>query len=155
MPNKKHTYTHLETKSTASVPVAGFKLHSKIMFTYGNISIDAEVTFPESESNGTILLYIYREDKAAGLPGGELPGDTDELELLNKILPAKDISYILSLFGLHRPGDAYKNRRRTRIETPRARKFKFFDRIELMFSQRVDEAWLQSNGAMTGYTQAN
>ena len=128
-------YAHLDVKSRVPVIATGYRLHSKIKFAYGDISIEAEVAFPENETSGTIAINLFRNDRASGLPGGELPEDTTELEFLSKILPAKDIAYLLALFGMYRPGDVYKNCRRARIETPKARKFTFYERLEL-FSER-------------------
>ena len=144
-------YAHLEMKSEVPMVVTGFRLNSKRTFSYGDITIVTECVFPEGAPTGTISLSFYRDDKAAGLPGGESPEGVSELEFISKILPVKDIAYLLSLFGLHRPVDVYENQRRERVETPRARKFKFYNRVELLFSQKVEEAWLQTHGAMLGY----
>ena len=152
-------YAHLEIKSARPVDVTGYRLRSKMMFGYGNITIDAECAFPNDAPDGTILLCLYRDDKAAGLPGGELPEEATaedaELKLLNKILPRSDIVYILSRLGIHGSGDVYENRRRVRIETPRARKHKFYDRFELLLSRGVDENWLRTHGTLFGYNRSN
>ena len=144
-------YAHLEVKSRVPVIATGYRLHSKITFAYGDISIEAEVAFPENETTGTIVINLFRDDKASVLPGGELPEETTELELLSKILPVKDIAYLLALLGMYIPGDVYKDRRRARVETPKARKFKFYERLELLYFQSVDEEWLQLHGALFGY----
>ena len=151
-------YAHLERKSEAPQVPAGSAPDGKAAFTYGDITIATEVVFFKGASAGTISLRFYREDKSAGLPNGELPADTDAAEtedaetvFLRKILPQSDLVYLISLFGLIRPGDLYKNRRRARIDTPRGRKYKFYERLEVLINQTVDDIWLHEYGKMFGY----
>ena len=147
-------YAHLETKRSTPVYVTGYRLNSKTTFGYGVITVDAECVFSENEPIGLVSLCLYREDNVTGLPeDGSHDAQEAEAAFIQKILPRNDIVYLLSLLGLHSPGDVYENRRRVRVETPRARKHKFYERVELLYSQRVDEAWLQSHGTLFGYSR--
>ena len=144
-------YAHLELKNATPVAAAGYFTNGNFTFAYGDITIETEIAFFEGADSGTISLCFYSNDKAFGLAGGELPEGMDEQSFLSKALPAKDMVYILSLLGLIRPADLYKNRRRVRVETPRARKHKFYERLEVFLSQSVDTVWLREYGRMFGY----
>jgi len=155
-------YAHLELRSVNQSISAGYLLNGTMTFGYGDITIDTETVFPEDADYGTISLRFYRSDKSALLPGGMLPdgdatGDkaaaiTDNAEtlFLRKILPPGDLAYLLSLFGLIQPGDLYENRTRVLVETPKARKHKFYDRLEVLFTQDVNREWLREYGHMFG-----
>lgn len=150
-------YAHLIVKSVTPVVVTGYKLRSKITFEYGDITIETECVIAEG-APGTLSLCLYSDAVPARLPGGEMPKYDDlteskdaELIFLSKTLPERDIVYVLSLLGVHRRDSVYEKRRRVRVEQPKGRKYKFYERYELLFSQRVDEAWLLTYGGIFGH----
>lgn len=151
-------YVHLTTKSVTPMVVTGYRLRSKIRFEYGKIIIDAECAFLEDENEGELSLCIYRDDEKARLWKGELikyinftEAENDVRLFLRQIMPAHDIRYILSLFGMQNPGGIYERRRLTRVRIPKARKREYYDRYDLLFSMSVTERWLKTYGGLFGY----